>query len=114
MNTEAIPSSAPFFDLTPTIPLTPQTARFSGISVLLVDDDPADVSLILGVLKRHPRVSMARATDAPVFALREIEAGRLSADLVLLDIHMPKMDGFEFLEEMRDLPKMAGVPVVFL
>jgi DNA-binding response OmpR family regulator len=88
--------------------------RTWSLNVLLVDDDIADTCLILNVLKRHPQVSAAHATDAPEFALRQLEMGRLKPDLVLLDIHMPKVSGFTFLREMRLIPRMASVPVVFL
>jgi len=84
------------------------------LNVLLVDDDPADTSLILSVLVRHPGVATARAVDAPVLALRQLLAGYRKPDLVLLDIHMPRIDGFEFLKGLRRLPGMASVPVVFL
>jgi two-component system, OmpR family, response regulator AdeR len=88
--------------------------RTWNLNVLLIDDDIADTCLILNVLKRHPQVSAAHATDAPEFALRQLESGRLKPDLVLLDIHMPKVSGFTFLREMRHIPSMGTVPVVFL
>jgi two-component system response regulator AdeR len=89
-------------------------SRSWSLNVLLVDDDVADTCLILNVLKRHPQVSAAHATDAPEFALRQLEFGRLRPDLVLLDIHMPKVDGFTFLSQMREIDSVATVPVVFL
>src|SRR5580700_8521537 len=73
--------------------------RTWSLNVLLIDDDLADTCLILSALKRHPQVSAAHATDAPEFALRQFEAGRLKPDLVLLDIHMPKVSGFTVLTE---------------
>jgi CheY-like chemotaxis protein len=88
--------------------------RTWSLSVLLIDDDAADTSVILNVLKRHPQVSAAYASDAPQFALRQLATGRLKPDLVLLDIHMPKVSGFAFLEEMRGIPSLVSVPVVFL
>ena len=88
--------------------------RVWSINVLLVEDDAADTALILDVLKRHPDVSAARASDTPDDALRELADGRSRPDLVLLDIHMPRIDGFEFLRRMRRIPEMADVPVVFL
>ena len=89
--------------------------RVWNLNVLLVDDDVADTELILNVLKRHPEVSTARATDAPEFALRQLASeNHLKPDLVLLDIQMPRMNGFNFLEAMRQIPSMAHVPVVFL
>jgi len=89
-------------------------SRTWSLNVLLVDDDVADTCLILNVLRRHPQVSAAHATDAPEFALRQLELGRLKPDLVLLDIHMPKVDGFAFLSKMREIDSAATVPVVFL
>ncbi len=96
------------------LPGPPARHRVLRLNVLLVDDDAADTSLILSVLKRHPNVSIAHATDAPEFALRQLEAGRLKPDLILLDIHMPRIDGFSFLKKLRHIPDMANVPVVFL
>jgi len=88
--------------------------RTWSLNVLLIDDDAADTHLILNVLRRHPQVSTAHATDAPEFALRQLAMGRLKPDLVLLDIHMPRVDGFTFLHEMRQIPTLEPVPVVFL
>lgn len=89
--------------------------RLWSLNVLLVDDDPADTALILSVLKRHPDVTNALATDAPQFALRQLATGnQIRPDLILLDIHMPRMNGFNFLEALRELPSMASIPVVFL
>lgn len=85
-----------------------------SINILVVEDDPADTSLILNVLRRHPNVSATHATDAPDTALAQLSAGQLDPDLVLLDIHMPRLDGFGFLEGLRRIPSMVGVPVVFL
>ncbi|HLI66163.1 MAG TPA: response regulator [Caulobacteraceae bacterium] len=89
--------------------------RVWALNVLLIDDDAADTALILNVLRRHPNVSTALATDAPEFALRQLETGRqMRPDLVLLDIQMPRLDGFAFLAALRRIPAMAAVPVVFL
>lgn len=113
MNLAAAPSRANARPLS-SPPSPPPRHRFLRLSVLLVDDDAADTSLILSVLKRHPNVSAAHATDAPEFALRQLASGRLRPDLVLLDIHMPRTDGFSFLSQMREIPDMQSVPVVFL
>jgi DNA-binding response OmpR family regulator len=79
-----------------------------------VDDDPADTSLILSVLASHPSVASARSVDEPVLALRQLLVGYKQPDLVLLDVHMPRIDGFEVLEGLRRIVGMATVPVVFL
>src|SRR3984957_16384761 len=92
----------------------PSPNRTWSLNVLLIDDDVADTCLILNVLRRHPQVSAAHATDAPEFALRQLEMGRLKPDLVLLDIHIPKVSGLTFLRAMRGIAGVAKVPVVFL
>lgn len=84
------------------------------LNVLLVDDDPADSSLILSVLVRHPNVASTQAVDSPVYALRQLAAGYRKPDLVLLDIHMLRIDGLEFLKGLRRIAGMTSVPVVFL
>ena len=88
--------------------------RIWTINVLVVDDDEADTALIVDALKRHPGVSATRSSDNPEQALKELAVGRISPDLVFLDINMPRMDGFTFLRRMRDIPDMAATPVVLL
>lgn len=85
-----------------------------GIDVLLVEDDAADTTLILDVLRQHSFVFNCRASDAPDLALRQLAIGQIRPDLVLLDIHMPRMDGFNFLRRLRQIRPMAKIPVVFL
>jgi len=88
--------------------------RPSGIDVLVVEDDAADTNLILKALEQHPGVLDAQASDAPDLALRQLAVGQIRADLILLDIHMPRMDGFKFLRGLRQIRRMAKTPVVFL
>jgi DNA-binding response OmpR family regulator len=92
----------------------PTARRLFSLNVLVVDDDAADVSLILDVLRRNRDVSSAHAARAPETALSQIESGHLAPDLVLLDIQMPRIDGFQFLERLRRIPAMAVTPVAFL
>lgn len=103
----------------PTFPPQPRFAprpesRAWSVNILVVEDDLADTSLILDVLRRHPNVAAAHATDAPDVALHQLSAGQLRPDLVLLDIRMPRLDGFEFLDRLRRIPAMFDTPVVFL
>ena len=85
-----------------------------SINVLVVDDDAADASLILNVLERHPDVAAVHAMDRPDVALNLLASGALEPDLILLDIQMPRIDGFRFVERLRFIPAMAETPVVFL
>lgn len=82
--------------------------------MLLVDDDAADSYLIMQMLDAHPRVGAAVARSAPEAALRDLADGVVSPDLILLDIHMPKVDGFAFVEALRKLPHARRTPVIFV
>jgi CheY-like chemotaxis protein len=90
------------------------TLKPRGMKVLLVEDDAADTQLIQRALQRHPDVSDVDTRNAPVRALMELSAGRLRPALIFLDISMPGIDGFQFLEALRRIPSMSEVPVVFI
>jgi signal transduction histidine kinase/CheY-like chemotaxis protein/ABC-type sugar transport system substrate-binding protein len=77
---------------------------------LVVDDDP-------DTLEMHARIVRSRLPSPEVFQARNgREALRIlseeSIDLVLLDLMMPEMDGFEVLEAMRDRPSTRDIPVI--
>ena len=80
------------------------SARF-----LVVDDDATMARAIHSILKDDYEVFMVTSGRA---ALQFLE--KKTPDLVLLDIKMPEMDGFETLQEMRKRPEMTEVPVIFL
>ena len=60
------------------------------------------------------RARPSTVSDAPDEVLSRLQAGELAPDLILLDVHMPKLDGFEFLQRLRRMPSMISTPTVFL
>ncbi len=78
--------------------------------ILVVDDEPDNLRLALEMLRKHGlEVLTARnGTDA----LRI--AGRLLPDLILLDVRMPGLDGFEVCIRLRDDPATHAIPVIFV
>ncbi len=79
--------------------------------ILVVDDDP-DVRAIVRATTEKTGLRTAEATNGKE-ALEWLGRNPLPA-LVLLDLMMPVMDGFEFLERIRHNPATAGLPVVVL
>jgi DNA-binding response OmpR family regulator len=95
-------------------PLGEDDAATPGMRVLLVEDDFADTQLIQRALFRNPQVSDVVARNSPTLALVELSSGKIRPALIFLDIRMPGINGFQFLEEMRKISIMGETPVVFL
>ena len=77
---------------------------------MAVDDLPANLNLLENLLSRygHTVRSFPRGRLALEAALRN------PPDLILLDINMPEMNGFELCELLKAEPKLAAIPVIFL
>ena len=95
-----------------TLPRTDGAAATSPGSihptVLLVDDDRASLDLVTAYLEGAP-LHLERAHDGEE-ALRSLAAARPAA--VVLDIRLPKVDGWRVLQRMREDPDTSDVPVV--
>src|SRR5205085_8857591 len=78
--------------------------------VMVVDDQPANLQLMEDLLKKagHSVRSFPRGRLALAVAKED------PPDLILLDITMPEMDGFEVCRRLKSDPKLAGIPVIFL
>ena len=79
-------------------------------SVLVVDDQPANIRLLEAILT--PRGYDVRTASSGAEALAAIDAD--DTDLVLLDIVMPGMDGYEVCRAIRERPATAYLPVVMV
>jgi chemotaxis family two-component system response regulator Rcp1 len=87
--------------------------------ILLIEDNPGDVELIHEALQSGKvlnRVSVATDGEEGMAFLNR-SPGWESAprpDLILLDLNLPKKDGFEVLKEVRSDPDLSRIPVVIL
>ncbi len=77
------------------------------MKVLLVDDDLVSVSVIKSVLKSAHEISVE--TSGAQAIIRTIEE---QPELILLDLHMPNIDGFEVLRQLKQHPVTAAIPIV--
>jgi putative two-component system response regulator len=78
-------------------------------SVLIVDDEPANIDILKGVLSPHYQVKVASSGHV---ALRVVE--RFTPDLILLDIMMPGIDGFEVCKKIKSTSTLANIPIIFV
>lgn len=79
-------------------------------TILVVDDRPENLSVIAALLKDHYRVKAAR-TGARALALAAADP---APDLILLDVVMPEMDGYEVLRRLKADERTRETPVIFL
>ena len=90
-----------------------EIARLGHVSkVLVVDDDRGFCQLVDRMLTATRNGFRVRQAYDGQDGLAQMRASR--PDLVLLDLIMPDLDGFQVLEEMRDDPALARVPVVLV
>jgi EAL domain-containing protein (putative c-di-GMP-specific phosphodiesterase class I) len=86
--------------------------RFADARILIVDDEPANVMLLERILDRAGYLHRTAVTDAREAPRLFAEAG---PDLILLDLHMPYLDGFAVMEALAPLiGPDEFVPVVVL
>ena len=78
------------------------------LRILVVDDEPAVLEALETLLTREGHVVL-RAEDGEG-ALRQAQAER--PDIILLDLHLPGMSGFEVVTRLRKIPALEAVPVV--
>jgi len=83
--------------------------KLSDCRVLLVDDAKANLDILVEGLKADYKLSIALTGEMALQA-----AARTVPDLVLLDIVMPGMDGYEVCHRLREVPETAEVPIMFL
>ncbi|MBF0587858.1 MAG: hybrid sensor histidine kinase/response regulator [Magnetococcales bacterium] len=81
----------------------------TGGVVLIVDDQPEQIDVIKAALEAHFVIRIA--TDGAL-ALKIMQSG--GVDLILLDIVMPGMNGFEVCRLLKAAPETSGTPVIFL
>lgn len=93
-----------------TKPVSPARSVGSGAGILLVDDAPANLQVLAGMLKE--RGYKARPVPSGKLALQA--ARREPPDLILLDINMPEMNGYEVCEQLKADDKLKGIPVIFI
>ena len=84
--------------------------KFKGARLLLVDDHRENLNVLIGLLEPEG-YSCAVALDGNTALKLSIS---FKPDLILLDVMMPKMDGFETCKRLKENSETRNVPVIFL
>jgi putative two-component system response regulator len=79
-------------------------------TVLVVDDTPDNLTLVSNLLKKDYRVRVAISGEKAL----KIAFSETPPDLILLDVMMPVMDGYEVCQQLRDSPLTTHIPIIFL
>lgn len=77
--------------------------------ILVVDDDPTNLRFLNEILKEHYQPYLAPSGKRALAFL-----DRIKPDLILLDIEMPEMNGYEVISAVKANPKWKDIPVIFL
>jgi putative two-component system response regulator len=89
--------------------LSQKTTLGQKYSILVVDDDPTNLRLLLEILKNVYKVYPAPSGER---ALRFLQ--NQIPDLILLDVEMPSMSGYEMIGHLKRDPRLRDIPVIFL
>jgi CheY-like chemotaxis protein len=81
----------------------------AGKKVLIVDDDMRNIFALSSVLEEHDMVIVSAGNGRD--AIRLLQQDR-EVDIVLMDIMMPEMDGFETMREIRKIPALKSLPII--
>jgi two-component system sensor histidine kinase/response regulator len=90
-------------------------AILQGVKVLIVDDNRTNRRILEGVVRRWGMVPTAMPDGEK--ALAELSLARTNGQpyrLVLTDMHMPKMDGFDLVEKIKDSPEISASMIMML
>ena len=86
------------------------------LNILLVEDDDVDVMNVKRAFERSHITNPLFVANNGLEALEKLRSGDIPNHrrLILLDLNMPKMNGIEFLRELRKDPELCSLPVVVL
>lgn len=90
--------------------MTNDNINLTGSKILIVDDQPLSIKLMEALLNQKGFVTTS--ANNGLDALKYLEEN--TPDLVMLDVMMPGMSGFEVSMKMRENPKTANIPIIFV
>ena len=86
--------------------------RMPGVRILLVEDNPVNQQIAMELLQDAGAVVTTAVTGVEAVAALENSAENIPFDLVLMDLQMPEMDGYEATRRIRSNPRFNSIPIV--
>jgi PAS domain S-box-containing protein len=86
--------------------------RYSGFTLLAVDDHEHNLFTLRTLLRQHMDVAILEATGGQ--QALDIALGESHIDLIILDVQMPEMDGFQTASMLKIRKKTRDIPIIFL
>jgi chemotaxis family two-component system response regulator Rcp1 len=89
------------------------------VQILMVEDSRDDADLMMGALREGSldvRISLVEDGEEAIRFLRRLDAYETSPrpDLILLDLHLPRKNGFEVLAELKEDSELRRIPVIIM
>jgi signal transduction histidine kinase/DNA-binding response OmpR family regulator len=121
---ESTPGAGTVFHFTTAMQVSTQTRRdvnlealgdLEKLRVLVVDDNKTNRRILEKMLSNwHMDPTLAEAAHQGLDTLRNAFEARLPFDLIISDVNMPEMDGFDFVEKIKSKPELATIPIILL
>jgi PAS domain S-box-containing protein len=86
--------------------------RYAGFKLLAVDDNEHNLFTLRALVQEHMDVEILEASSGP--EALEIAQANPDIDLIILDVQMPEVDGFETAEMLKLRKKTRDIPIIFL
>jgi CheY-like chemotaxis protein len=80
-------------------------------TLLIAEDDLFNRLLVVSMLAKNKEIEVLEAKDGEEALAMLLER---NVDILLLDIHMPKMNGLETLQEIRQIESIADIPIMVI
>ncbi|QSW88438.1 response regulator [Flavobacterium endoglycinae] len=84
------------------------------MEILLIDDDQDDVEIFIDALDQVGENFMICSSVDSISALHQLSFSNKLPDVIFLDINMPRMDGYEFIKEVKNIERLKDLDIILI
>jgi len=84
------------------------------MEILLIDDDRDDLEIFIQALDAVVDNLKCCTSSDPVSALRQLSCSNKLPDVVFLDINMPRLNGYEFVKEVKNAERLKDLDIILI